>query len=417
MWKHTICAFNLALGFPTVSGSAVEETAFPVAHFRGFQNAVYYTNWGAANYTAQQLPVSGLTHILYAFADIGANGTVISSNPKIDVEQRTAWDPPRANHGRNAYGVVKQLFIHKQRHRNLKTLLSIGGWAYSPKFAPVAATETGRQAFARSAVKLVTDWGFDGIDVDWEFPDNDKDKENFVKLLEACRVAFDRYSHLHRLRYRFQITVASPASAHNYRHMDLAEMNRYVDSWHLMAYDYAGNWSVTSSHQANVFANKNITALNTHDAISHYESQGISPHKILMGLPLYGRAFVGTSGLGQKYSSVGKGGPEPGIWYYKDLPKPGAREEYDDVAKAAYSYDNATRELISYDNVRSATFKARYIAGRRLGGAFFWEARGDKTGSQSLLRTMAENLGWLDATPNNLHYPTSQYDNIRYGMP
>lgn len=133
--------------------------------------------------------------------------------------------------GHNAHGAVKQLFLHKKRHRNLKTLLSIGGWNFSPKFAPVAATEMGRQTFARSAVKLATDWGFDGIDIDWEYPATEEDKVNFVKLLEACRTAFDNYTRRNQLRYRFLITVASPATALNLEHMDLVKMNEFVDTW------------------------------------------------------------------------------------------------------------------------------------------------------------------------------------------
>ncbi|GAP87377.2 putative chitinase 1 [Rosellinia necatrix] len=197
-------------------------------------------------------------------------------------------------------------------------------------------------------------------------------------------------------------------------------MNQYVDIWHLMSYDYAGSWVPRSGHQANVFANRAnaaSTPLNTNDAVRYYESQGIDRRKIVMGLPLFGRSFNGTSGLGQNYTSIGTGGPQPGVWYYKDLPKPGAREEFDEVAKATYSYDRKARELITYDNVRSTTFKARYIRDNRLGGAFFWEASGDRAGHGSLIKTMSHTLDWLDRTPNNLRYPTSRYMNIRFGIP
>lgn len=94
-----------------------------------------------------------------------------------------------------------------------------------------AATDAARYKFATSAVKLVTDWGFDGIDIDWEYPANDVEKDNFVKLVQACRQAFDRYALLHGVQYRFTISVASPASPQNYEKLDLFAMNKYVDSW------------------------------------------------------------------------------------------------------------------------------------------------------------------------------------------
>jgi chitinase len=186
-----------------------------------------------------------------------------------------------------------------------------------------------------------------------------------------------------------------------------------------MAYDYAGSWDTTSGHQANLFkdtGNPTATKFNTEDAVRYYESQGISPAKIILGMPLYGRSFELTPGLGQSYNGVGSGGPQPGVWLYKSLPRPGAVEDWDDAAQASYSYDSSSQELISYDNVRSAGVKTDYVLSRKLGGAFFWEASGDRTGDQSLIGTASRNLKWLDGTPNNLRYPTSQYDNIRKGM-
>ncbi|KAI1260991.1 glycoside hydrolase family 18 protein [Xylariaceae sp. FL1019] len=415
--RSTVQSSSTLLPTPTAS----LPPSPPPGPFRGYKNSAYFTNWGISTegYTPQDLAIRDLTHILYAFADVSANGTVSSSDPNADVQKRYPRDSP-GELGNNAYGAVKQLFAHKKNKRNLKLLLSIGGWNYSPKFAAATSTEATRQTFAQSAVKLVTDWGFDGIDIDWEYPSNANERDNFVKLVAACRQEFDRYSFHNGLFYRFLITVASSASPANHQNVNFAEMNRYVDIWHLMAYDYSGSWDVTSGHQANVFADKGNTAatkISTNDAVQYYESQGISSQKIVMGLPLYGRSFEGTSGLGQNYTNVGSGGPQAGVWYYKQLPKRGAKEQFDDVAKATYSYDPSIRELISYDNVRSTTFKAHYVSARRLGGAFFWEASGDRSDSKSLISTMAHTLGWLDSTPNNLRYPTSQYHNIRSGMP
>ncbi|TRX97546.1 hypothetical protein FHL15_001301 [Xylaria flabelliformis] len=410
--------------FPTptsIGGLPPPPPPPPPGPFRGFKNTVYFTSWGIAQsqYIPQKLPVDDLSHVLYAFTDIAPNGTVLPANPKADLDQKypddAHWEP-----GRNVYGAVKQLYVHKKWNRQLKVLLSIGGGEFSPKFAAATSTEMRRQTFAQSAVKIVTDWGFDGVDIDWEYPTNEAERDNLVKLVAACRETFDRYSFYNRLQYRFLVTVASPAGPTNWRFVDLPRMDRYVDIWHLMSYDYTGSWNPKSGHQANVFMNKaNVasTPLNTDDAVRHYESQGISGQKIVIGLPLYGRSFNGTSGLGQNYTSIGTGGPQPGVWYYKDLPKAGGHENFDEVAKATYSYDQMRRELVSYDNIQSTAFKAQYVRNRRLGGAFFWEASGDRADHGSLVKTMSRSLDWLDSTPNNLRYPTSQYMNIRYGMP
>jgi chitinase len=312
------------------------------------------------------------------------------------------------------------LYLLKKKNRSMKVLLSIGGWTYSPKFPAIAATDAGRQKFASSAVTLVKDWGFDGIDIDWEYPANPTEAQNFILLLKACRQALDQYAQQSAPGYHFLITVASPAGSQNYNNMDMAGMNPWVDAWNLMAYDYAGSWDSTSGHQANLYANSAnpaSTKFNTDQAVHDYLAKGIPANKIVMGLPLYGRSFESTNGLGQPYNGVGQGSTQAGVWLYRDLPRAGATEMYDNVAKASYSYDASSKGLISYDNVGSAITKAQYLKQKGLGGAVFWEASGDKTGASSLVGTLATQMGALDSTQNLLSYPASQYDNIRAGMP
>lgn len=372
-----------------------------------------------ADYQPQQLPASQITHVLYSFADIASDGEVKSSDTYADLEKHYATDSWN-DLGNNAYGCIKQLFLLKKKNRSMKVLLSIGGWTYSPKFAPIAATAAGRQRFASSAVTLVKDWGFDGLDIDWEYPTSPTEAANFILLLQACRQALDQYAAQYAPGYHFVISVASPAGPQNYKYMDFAGMDQYIDMWNLMAYDYAGSWDSTSGHQANIYVNPSnpvATKFSTEQAVSDYLAKGLASSKIIMGLPLYGRSFEATSGLGQPYNGVGSGSVQSGVWLYRDLPRSGAQELYDDVAKASYSYDSASKELISYDTVGSAVTKAAYLKSKGLGGSLFWEASGDKTGAQSLVGTLAQQMGALDSTPNLLSYPASQFDNIRAGMP
>ncbi|KAF3762511.1 family 18 glycoside hydrolase [Cryphonectria parasitica EP155] len=376
-----------------------------------------------AQYQPQSLPASSVTRIHYAFADIDSEGNVVSSDTYADLEKHYTTDSWSDN-GTNAYGCVKQLYILKKQNRNTKVLLSVGGWTWSSKFSPIAADPTMRQNFASSAVQLVTDWGFDGIDIDWEFNayiPAAEDTQNIVLLLQAVRNAFNAWSASHAPGYHFLITVASPAGPAVYSLWDIPAMDPYVDTWSLMAYDYAGAWSNATGHASNIYFDAEdmpATPYSTDQAVSAYIAAGVHPSKIVMGLPLYGRSFEGTLGLGEPFDGVGSGDDlGTGQWRFRDLPRPGATEFYDPVAKASYSYDEATQELISYDTVQSVDEKSAYLKSKGLGGAMFWEASDDKNGTESLVVAMAGQLGRLDAAQNLLNYPTSQYDNIRNGMP
>ena len=95
--------------------------------------------------------------------------------------------------------------------------------------------------------------------------------------------------------------------------------------------------------------------------MEHYISQGVRPDKIVVGMPLYGRAFENTDGLGRPYSGVGEGTWENGVFDYKKLPIEGATEHEDHDAGASYCYHAGMRKLVSYDTVPLARRKAEFI--------------------------------------------------------
>lgn len=302
----------------------------------------------------------------------------------------------------------------------MKTLLSVGGWTYSTNFGAVASSAASRAKFASTCVQFIRDLGFDGIDIDWEYPATDAEASNFVLLLSTLRSALDSYSAQYANGYHFQITVACPAGPVNYQIMHLKDMDAYLDAWHLMAYDYAGSWGTLSGHDANLYPstlNPASTPFSTNKAVTDYIAAGVPSSKMILGMPLYGRSFDGTSGLGESYSTVGSGSWENGIWDYKVLPKAGATEYYTSEAGATYSYDSSSQELISYDTPAMAVKKVQYIDSYGLGGAMFWETSGDKTGSGSLIGTVAGALGILESSQNNLYYPVSAYANLVAQMP
>jgi chitinase len=310
----------------------------------------------------------------------------------------------------------------KKANRHLKTLLSIGGWTLSKQFPVAASTPEGRAKFASTAVTFVKDWGFDGLDIDWEYPQNSVDADNYVLLIDAVRAELDSYSAQYANGYHFLLSAAVPAGPTNYNNLRLAAMGEKLDFLNLMAYDYAGSFNPEAAHQANLYpsqSNPKATPFSTDKAVSDYIAGGVPAEKIILGLPLYGRAFENTGGLGQSYSGVGEGSWEPGIWDYKVLPQAGAVETYDEESGGLYSYDSAKKKLITYDNVASTEKKLAYLSEKGLGGTMFWEASGDRTDSGSLITTAFNGQGGsgsLDSSQNLLSYPNSIYDNIKAGL-
>lgn len=196
-------------------------------------------------------------------------------------------------------------------------------------------------------------------------------------------------------------------------------MDKYVDSWHLMAYDYSGGWDKKTGHQANVYPNADspdTTPFNTNEAIDDYTSAGVGSNKLVLGVPLYGRSFGKTDGMGSSFDGVGDfKTTDPGVIPYRQLPLQGSKETVDKALLAAYSYDSKSKMLVSYETPDSAKLKVKYVGDRSLGGVAFWEASGDKNDDDSLVRVVAKSLDALDGSENMLSYPKSPYDNIRNG--
>ncbi|KAL8295054.1 hypothetical protein RB601_003572 [Gaeumannomyces tritici] len=385
----------------------------------GYQNAAYYVNWAiySRNYQPQNLLTTNITQVLYAFLNVKANGEVYSGDTYADLEKHyptDSWDEP----GNNAYGCVKQLYLLKKAHRHLRVILSIGGWNWSTNFPSAAATTASRDRFAQSAVKIMGDWGFDGIDIDWEYPADHIEATNFILLLGAVRDKLNGYAQQFAPGYHFTLSIASPAGPTHYNKLDLKSMSHIVDHFNLMAYDYGGSWDNLTGHQSNLYLGGSpATAFSATAAVQDYLRAGVPASKIVLGVPLYGRAFESTSGIGQPFSGVGGGSWEKGVWDFKDLPRQGGNEKFDPETVAAYSYDPSSRELISYDTPQVVKEKVSWLKTSGLAGTMFWEASGDRTDDRSLIGTSFTALENVNSSSNLLSYPNSQFTNIAAGMP
>ncbi|OCH95180.1 glycoside hydrolase [Obba rivulosa] len=390
----------------------------------------YFVNWGiyGRKYPPQNIPFNNLTHILYAFANLKPDtGEVFLSDSWADQEIHYPGDSWN-DQGKNLYGNFKALYKLKKEHRHLKVILSIGGWTYSPSFHPIVVNPALRSKFVASSIRLLEDHGLDGLDVDYEYPQNEQQARGYVDLLRELREGLDAHARRKGIDYRFLLTIAAPCGPDNYQKLYVQEMDRYLDFWNLMAYDFSGSWDSVANHQANLYG----PPISASQAVNWYISRGVARNKLILGIPLYGRSFMNTDGPGQPYQGIGSGSWEQGVYDYRALPPPGAHVLRDQQAGASWSYNYQTKEMVSYDDEAVGQWKGEYIRNEGLGGSMFWELSGDKESGprdgmengpgkaeqpgRSLVAVVKEAMGGLDHSPNWLRYEGSQYDNVRNGM-
>jgi len=401
----------------------------PAMSYGGKYSIGYFVNWGiyGRKFPPSLIPVNDLTHILYAFANVKADsGEVFLSDLWADQDIHYPGDSWN-DVGTNLYGNFKAIYNLKKQNRHLKVLLSIGGWTYSPSFHPVVVNPTFRARFVQSSVKILEDYGLDGLDVDYEYPGNDEQARGYVELLKEMRIELDKRSQKNGNGCKFLLSIAAPCGPDNYKKLHVAAMNMYLDFWNLMAYDFAGSWDSIANHQANLYGEP----LSASVAVGWYVNAGVPRDKVVLGIPLYGRSFSNTQGLGSPFSGIGQGTWESGVYDYRVLPLPGSIVHLDHNATGSWSYDGSKREMISFDNEEIARMKGEYIRKEGLGGSMFWELSGDKGFSRegmeggpgkeaqpgrSLVTVVKDVMGGLERSSNWLLYNESKFDNMRKGM-
>ncbi|BBC93637.1 glycosyl hydrolase family 18 protein [Streptomyces griseofuscus] len=363
----------------------------------------YFTDWGiyARNYNVKNLVTSGsaakITHINYAFGNITGGKCAIGDSYADYDKAFTAdqavngtadtWDQPLR-------GNFNQLRELKAKYPNLKVIWSFGGWTWSGGFADAAKDPAG---FAQSCYDLVNDprWAdvFDGIDIDWEYPNNcgltcdTSGPEAFKNVMAALRAKFGASK---------LVTAAVSADGSNGGKIDSADYSgasQYVDWYNVMTYDFFGAWDAqgpTAPHSPlTSYSGIPKAGFTTADAIAKYKAAGVPASKLLIGIGFYGRGWTGVTqdAPGGTATGPAAGTYEQGIEDYKVLKS--ACPVTGTVAGTAYAHCGSN--WWSYDTPSTIAGKMSWAKTQGLGGAFFWEFSGD-TSDGELVNAISSNL-------------------------
>lgn len=227
---------------------------------------------------------------------------------------------------------------------------------------------------------------FDGVDLDWEFPENPTDMANFGYLLQEWRAEVQKEADATG-RAPLLLSAAVYYSADTFlsgekRAYPAASIAKNLDWINVMSYDYHGAWNktVTGAQAALFDPNSNVS---TSYGLGSWIRAGVPRSKLIMGLPLYGRTWQLKDrrfhGVGAEAVDVGPGWNKTGVLTYAEV------VEFNRDNKAKVVYDVATVSVYSlagdywvgYDDTRTVGVKIGYARNLGLRGYFFWAVTGD----------------------------------------
>lgn len=395
----------------------------------------YFPEWAykseaQAYFDVADLQWDSLTHIQYSFAMIDPQTNKIKfgdehaaikedfSNHELTHKgKKVELDPTLPYKGH--FNILQTM---KKQYPDVDLLISVGGWAGSRGFYTMLDTDAGINTFADSCVDFIRTYGFDGVDIDFEYPSSTsqsgnpddfdlseprraKLNERYNLLMKTLREKLDAASKTDGKDYL--LTAAVTASSWVLGGVSSNEYAKNLDFLSVMSYDFHGGWNEFVENLANIYpdpADKETSAmlmpvLNMDWAYRYY--RGVLPsEKILMGIPYYTRGWEnvqgGTNGLhgtsktpaSGKYNIWGDdlngdGVLEPAganpLWHGLNLmdQDPNVKEYWDDVGKVPHLWNDKDKTFLSFENEKSIDERVKYIEDKNLGGALIWVMNGD----------------------------------------
>lgn len=353
-----------------------------------------------------QIPAARIDDLIYAFGEPNDAGVCMAPTAKqIDT-----------------FAALRGL---RRQHPGLRLIVSIGGWDAAPQYSDIALTDRSRGRFVASCVRaFLVGQGFDGVDLDWEFPvhggmnrSRPQDRADVTALVREFRRQLDALGRKSQRHYL--LTVATPAGTWQQGgaysvsdSYDLAALARSVDWLNVMTYDMNTIFSPLSAFNAPLAADpRDLTPEpqrardNLTSAVRYYESQNVPAAKIMLGVAFYGRGFTGVSpqsaGLYSKYAAVYPETPWKTV-RAQFLTDPDWVRHWSATAQAPWLYNARQHIFFSYDDPISLGIKADFARREQLGGVMIWVLGEDDPGN-GLLSALRSHLAPQDSPQHARH--------------
>ena len=271
--------------------------------------------------------------------------------------------------------------LTSQAHRaGVKVFLSLGGWGWDQQFAAIMDKPAAEDRYVKAVMDIVDQFDYDGIDLDWEYPDTDAEVVGFERLARRFRQQLDAIGKKKgRPMLQTMAVSANPQTVKWLRNEILLETMNWVN---VMTYDYAGTWTSYAGHHSPLFASSKHAAAgrrSTELTMKHLMQRGLPANRLAVGIPLYGRGFAVSS----PYAST-KDAPDIRIprGSYSNLHRlqreEGWTRQWDDETKNPWLISPDRSVVVGYDDVESVSIKTDWAMRQEFRGVFFWQIGADR---------------------------------------
>ena len=270
-------------------------------------------------------------------------------------------------------------------------MVSIGGWTLSDNFPEIADDPKKTETFVKECVRVIKDFQFDGIDIDWEYPcyeehsgRPDIDKKNFTKFMQAIRNGIDTLGK--ELDRELLLTAAFGANTGQMDCIEYGKVSKFMDYINMMTYDFNGTWSPDANHNSPLYSPEKGYEGSLDLAFKLLQERDVPAYKINLGVAFYGRTIKGFKGKEPAMyaehdakTDVERYPLHEGMpLYYRIVDELADYEQkWDATAQTPYLINKNDSSFVSYDNQKSIRLKAKYALDNKCAGVIIWDATGD----------------------------------------
>ncbi|GLA32131.1 hypothetical protein AnigIFM63326_011270 [Aspergillus niger] len=391
-------------GDTTITRPSCDASSQNVSRIIGYYEAYALTSRACNVLLPSEIPYGVYTHVNFAFGTIDPTTFSVEAT---DETERT---------------LLQEIGSLKLIQPDLQIWLSLGGWSFSDvdqstryTFSDLAASEEDQKAFFASLISFMGTYGFDGVDIDWEYPvEEDRggtsaDYDNFPSFLKSLQ------SSLSGTGSNKGISITLPSSYYYMQHFDVARLSKYVDWFNIMAYDLHGTWDEDSKWTGPyINAHTNMTELQT--TLDLLWRNDIDSSKVVVGMAFYGRSFTlkdaDCSEPGCEFISGGDAGScsiTSGVLLNPEIMDIISENDltptlYTDAAVKAIHWEN---QWVSYDDEDTWKLKGEWFKDQCISGVMVWAATQDDTNG-TWTKALTSGLGVAIMEPVQIG-PLSQH--------